>query len=76
MMAKANNEKIKKIISNYFTKLKNVRLKLKGKDIKAMGIAPGPIYKEIFSDLLEARLNNRINTREDEIHLVKENYLK
>jgi tRNA nucleotidyltransferase (CCA-adding enzyme) len=76
MMAKANNENIKKIISNYFTKLKNVRLKLKGKDIKAMGIAPGPIYRKIFSNLLEARLNNRITTREDEINLVKENYLE
>ncbi|MFC1862630.1 CBS domain-containing protein [Thermodesulfobacteriota bacterium] len=75
MMAKANNEKIKKIISKYFTKLKNVKVKIKGRDIKAMGIEPGPLYREIFNSLLEARLNNRVSTREDEIKLVNENYL-
>jgi tRNA nucleotidyltransferase (CCA-adding enzyme) len=74
MMAKANNEKLKKIISNYFTRLKGKRLYLKGKDLKDMGFHPGPLYKEIFTRLLEASLNGKVGTREDEIEFVKERF--
>ena len=74
MMAKANNEKIKKIISNYFTRLKGKKLYLKGKDLKDMGFKPGPLYKEIFTRLLEASLNGKVGTREEEIEFVKERF--
>ena len=74
MMAKANNEKIKKIISNYFTRLKGKELYLKGKDLKDMGFKPGPLYKEIFNGLLEASLNGKVGTREEEIEFIKEKF--
>jgi tRNA nucleotidyltransferase (CCA-adding enzyme) len=74
MMAKANNEKIKKIISNYFTRLKGKKLYLKGRDLKDMGFRPGPLYKEIFTRLLEASLNGKVGTREEEIGFVKDKY--
>jgi len=76
IMAKANNEKIKKLISIYFTKLKGMTLLLKGKDLKQMGFQPGPIYNEIFSSLLKARLNEGVNTREDEIEYIKKHFKK
>jgi tRNA nucleotidyltransferase (CCA-adding enzyme) len=72
MMARVNNEKIKRMISNYFTKLKNTKIMLSGKDLKGMGVKPGPIYKEIFDSLLKARLNNLIRTKDDEAGFVKE----
>lgn len=75
IMAKVANNRIKRTISNYFTKLKNTKISLKGRDLKRMGIDPGPVYKEIFNYLLESRLNNRVNSREDEIRLLKEKYL-
>jgi tRNA nucleotidyltransferase (CCA-adding enzyme) len=74
IMAKANNEKIKKIISSYFTRLKGKRLYLKGRDLKDMGFQPGPLYKEIFTRLLEASLNGKVGTREEEIEFVKERF--
>ncbi len=72
MMARVNTEKIKRMISNYFTKLKGTKVMLKGKDLKGMGVKPGPVYKEIFDTLLKARLNNSIRTKEEEAGLVKE----
>ena len=72
MMAKAHNEKIKRIISNYFTKLKGTKVMLKGKDLKGMGFKPGPLYKEIFDSLLKARLSNVISTKDEEAEFVKE----
>ena len=72
MMARVNTEKIKRLISNYFTKLKGTKVMLRGKDLKDMGVKPGPVYKEIFDSLLKARLNNVIRTKEEEAGLVKE----
>ena len=66
MMARANNRTIKRLVSHYFTKLKGARGLLKGRDLKAMGFAPGPRFREILEALLEARLNNEVVTREDE----------
>ena len=74
IMARDDNEKIKKLISNYFTKLKGIEVKIKGKDLRELGFKPGPLYKEIFNSLMEARLNNRVTTKEDEINFVKEKF--
>ncbi len=72
MMAKVNTEKIKRMISHYFTKLRSTKVILKGKDLKGLGVKPGPIYKEIFDSLLKARLNNLIRTRDEEARFVRE----
>ena len=74
MMAKVNNEKIKRMISHYFTKLKGTKIVLKGKDLKKMGFKPGPVYKEIFDSLLKAKLNNLVGTKDEEAGFVKERY--
>ncbi|MBK5100765.1 MAG: CCA tRNA nucleotidyltransferase, partial [Desulfobacteraceae bacterium] len=74
LMAKTGNEKIKRLISNYFTKLKGTKVQLSGEDLLKMGFKPGPIYKEIFTRLLEARLNNHIKTREDEVRFVEHTF--
>ena len=74
LMAKADNKKIKRLISNYFTKLKYTKVILKGKDLKEMGFQPGPIFKTIFESLMDARLNYQINSKGDEIAFVKEKF--
>ena len=74
LMAKANSERIKRMISNYFTKLKGTKVILRGKDLKGMGFKPGPLYKEIFESLLKARLNKLVGTKEDEVGFVKETF--
>ena len=74
IMAKANNEKFKKLISNYFTKLKGTIIRVRGSDLMKMGFKPGPLYREIFSSILKARLNDAVSTREDEIDYIKENF--
>ena len=74
MMAKDNNEKCRRLISNYFTKLKGTKIGLKGRDLKKMGFPPGPLYREILDRIMEARLNNLINTKDDEVRFVKETF--
>ena len=74
LMARTNSEKIKRMLSSYFTKLKGTKVMLKGRDLKGMGFQPGLLYKEIFNSLLEARLNKFISTKNDEVSFVKEQF--
>ncbi len=74
MMARTENEHIKRRISLYFTKLKGTKVILKGSDLKALGLPPGPLYREVFDRLLEARLNNLITTKDDEINFVRDTF--
>ncbi len=74
LMAKANNRHIKRQISLYFTQLRGQKSDLRGRDLKAMGIRPGPMYRTILDRLLEERMNRRLHTREQEIAFVLEHY--
>jgi tRNA nucleotidyltransferase (CCA-adding enzyme) len=74
LMARANNKSIKRMISKYFTTLRGSKVLLRGGDLKAMGFRPGPSYKEILDALLAARLNNVVNTKEDEVKFVTERF--
>ncbi len=74
LMAKTRNEKSKRLISSYFTRLQGEKIFIKGKDLIEMGFKPGPIFREIFERLLEARLNDVTKTLEDEKQFVLELY--
>ena len=74
MMAKANNRTVKRQISHYFTRLKGATISLSGRDLKQMGFKPGPLYRQILDALLEARLNNLVNSKEEELFFIKEKY--
>ena len=73
-MAKTKSNKVKRGISSYFTRLRGTRCFLKGRDLIEMGVKPGPVYKEIFKDLLKARLDGLLTTREDEMRYVRERF--
>ncbi|RLB04996.1 MAG: hypothetical protein DRG50_08005 [Deltaproteobacteria bacterium] len=75
LMAKTEHKEVKKAISLFFTKLKDMKVTLRGKDLQKLGIQPGPIYREILDSLLLAHLEGKIKTREDEIKYVRVNYL-
>ena len=71
MMAISKQQKIKKAISHYFTNLRRVNVSLQGKDLKKMGVAPGPIYREILQAALDAKLNGKLKTRKDELDFAR-----
>ncbi len=71
MMAATKNERVKRSISNYFTQLRHIRTAITGKDLKKLGIEPGPIYREILDAVLDSKLNGKIRTYNDELSFVK-----
>jgi poly(A) polymerase len=42
-----------------------------GDDLKALGLEPGPLYKELLGALREAQLEGKVKTREDALGLVR-----
>ncbi len=71
LMASTNQEEVRKAISHYFHRYRHVKPELRGRDLKAMGIPPGPVYGKILNRLLDARLNGEVKSREEEVALAK-----
>ncbi|MDR3554044.1 MAG: CBS domain-containing protein [Syntrophobacteraceae bacterium] len=67
LMGRAERESTRKAVSHYFHRYRNTQTELKGKDLKAMGITPGPIYRRVLDQLLDARLDKQVNSRHEEI---------
>jgi len=55
----------------YLDKLRHVRTSLDGEALLAMGVSPGPQLGEILRTLKEAKLDQRTNSREEEIAIVR-----
>jgi tRNA nucleotidyltransferase (CCA-adding enzyme) len=75
IMAKTQQEETRRAISHYFRVLKEVQTKLRGKDLKDMGITPGPVYRRILNQLLDGRLNGELSSREEEVEFVEKYFL-
>jgi len=71
MMAAAKQQKVKKAISHFFTKLRRIDISLKGRDLKKMKLEPGPIYRKILQAVLDARLDGKLKTKSDEIDFAR-----
>ena len=75
MMAAARQQKVKKAISHYFTELRRVKIALKGRDLKNLQLNPGPIYRQVMQAVLDARLDGRLKTKQDELDFARR-YIK
>ncbi|MFA5353554.1 MAG: CBS domain-containing protein [Thermodesulfovibrionales bacterium] len=70
-MAQTQDQEKKRAISRFLLELRQVKPLLTGKELKAMGIPPGPAYSLIFRQILEERLRNRLETKEEEAAFVR-----
>lgn len=68
-----NNKK--REISLYLLEYRRVKPLLTGKDLKDMGLIPGPLYSEVLDSLLREKLRGRLRTREDEAEYIRSRYL-
>ena len=71
MMAATRQQEVKKSISHFFTRLRRVTISLKGRDLKKMGLEPGPIFREVLHATLDAKLNGQLKTRKDELEFAR-----
>jgi tRNA nucleotidyltransferase (CCA-adding enzyme) len=72
-MAALQDPEKKKAISQFLLELRSVKPLIKGDDLKALGVQPGPLYTRLFTEVLNEKLQKRLATKEDEIAFVKKN---
>lgn len=64
------DRKIKEYIKLYLDSLKHVRPRLKGSDLKQLGLEPGPLYGRIMENLREAILDGKVRTPGEELEYI------
>ncbi len=73
-MAQTKNEVVRENIRNFIDSYRETRLTIGGKDLKTLGIPEGPAYKEILGEVLDAKLDGLVGTKEEEIVLARRLY--
>jgi len=60
----------------YFTQYyERAKLLLTGDDLLKMGMEPGPVFQSVFKALRQAHIKGEIETREEEVALVRKQFL-
>jgi len=62
---------IKSKLVNFMQVYRKVRLQIGGEDLKRLGIKEGPLYGELLSSALNAKLDGKLKTKKGEIEYVK-----
>jgi tRNA nucleotidyltransferase (CCA-adding enzyme) len=70
IMAKTHSEEVKKAVSNFVTYAESLIPAATGADIKAMGIKEGPVYGDILDALKEAKIDEGLTAKDDELAFV------
>jgi len=71
-IAAAAQEEVKRYVSLYLTHLRQIKCRLDGETLKAMGLQPGPDFSRIMLRLLTARLDGIISSDDEERALASE----
>ena len=71
LLAKHRNVHLKRHIEDFLRVYNDVRIHVSGHDLKDLGIAAGPEYQKIFAKVLNARLNGKLHSKEDELQFIK-----
>ncbi len=75
MLAMTVKEPVKRAISRYCTKLRFVAPVISGKDLKRLGLKPGPVFRQVLDAARDARLNGKIESARDEYEFAR-NYIR
>ncbi len=74
LMAIVGRPELRKAIGDFLTAAGRVRPFLGGDDLRALGIQPGPVYRDILNSLLYARLDGHVQSRDDELRFVRRRF--
>ena len=76
LMAVMVRPDLRKAIGDFLSAKGRVRPFLRGDDLRALGIRPGPIYRDILNSLLYARLDGHVQSRDDELRFVRRRFAR
>ena len=71
LKSKYKGKNLSRNIECFLKKYHTMRIHVTGSDLFDLGIAQGPFFKKVFSRVLIAKLDGLVNTKEEELSLVK-----
>ena len=75
-LALAATDRANQYANIYFTQYyMQAKLLLTGDDLLDMGMEPGPVFQSVFKALRQAHIKGEIETREEEVALVRKQFL-
>lgn len=69
--AKHKDRRLQRNIEDFLEIYNGMRLYISGDDLRRLGLPPSSYYKKIFAKVLKAKLNGLVETREEELSLIK-----
>lgn len=71
LRAKSKDRKLRARIADFLEVYNDMRLCVSGKDLCALGIKPGPRYRQLFDKVLSAKLNGEVTTHAEELAMIQ-----
>ncbi|MFH1305639.1 MAG: hypothetical protein ABIH74_04495, partial [Candidatus Omnitrophota bacterium] len=71
IMSRTTSAAIERRVRKFFTEYNGTKLQVKGHDIQAEGITPGPGYGEVLWQVLREKLDGKLPKKKDEIRYLK-----
>lgn len=66
LMASSQSGMVRRGVSKYLATYRHIKPTVTGKDLRAMGLSPGPLFKKILDQIREARLNGEVSSVTEE----------
>jgi tRNA nucleotidyltransferase (CCA-adding enzyme) len=77
LIALSSTDRLNQYANSYFTQYHGkAEPALTGDDLVKMGLEPGPVFQSVLNVLREARVMGSVSSREEEVALVEEQFLK
>ncbi|MFA5146353.1 MAG: CCA tRNA nucleotidyltransferase [Candidatus Omnitrophota bacterium] len=71
LMARADSKKARSRIKDFFEKYSGSGLTVRGSDLKALGLRPGPEFSRILRKVLYRKIDGALPAREDELKYLR-----
>ncbi|MCQ9206743.1 MAG: DHHA1 domain-containing protein [Omnitrophica bacterium] len=69
--ARPGSARLRERIRAFLTAYSKVKIKIGGKDLKKLGMKPGPLYSRILRKALYEKLDGKLKTKKDELEFAK-----
>lgn len=72
LIAKIKSIELKKALTSFLSDFRTIKLEIKGKDLKALGLEPGPEFSQLFHRILRAKIDGKVKNKHDEMEMARE----
>jgi hypothetical protein len=71
-LARSGKEDLRRLVSHYLTRLADAKALVSGTELQALGAARGPAIRSLKEQLLAARLDGLIASKDEELALARQ----